>query len=359
MPSELPKRDDASGVPRQALDNGLHPRYRAELVRPVRDPPSLISVVAPVFNEEGCVDELVSRIVAGCASVARAMEIVIVNDGSTDQTLATLVGLSECMPQLRVIDLTRNFGHMAALTAGLSQAQGDIVVVLDGDLQDPPELIPDLVRQWSAGADVVYAVRRRRSEPMWFRQATRLFYWLLRSGTRLTIPQQAGTFGLLDRRIADVVNSLPERARFFSGLRAWAGGRQASVEYHRQPRQHGKSRVGILGLISLAGLALASFSRMPLRVASAVSMLAGAVLFLVGLTAIAIRVFTPLGVPGWATYTTLIGFMGFVQSIVLAVIAEYVGIIFEEVKSRPIYLIRGEYRHGAALPDASVAVRRG
>jgi polyisoprenyl-phosphate glycosyltransferase len=345
-------------VPRQRLDNGLRP-HAAEPVSVVRDPPSLLSVVAPVFNEEGGVEELVSRILASSASLGAAMEIVIVNDGSTDHTLARLVALSECTPALRVIDLTRNFGHMAALTAGLSQAQGDVVVVLDGDLQDPPELIPDLVREWRAGADVVYALRIRRGESIWFRQATRIFYWLLRSGTRLPIPQQAGTFGLLDRRIANTVNSLPERARFFSGLRAWVGGRQASVAYHRQARRHGRSRVGVLGLISLAAVALTSFSRMPLRLASALSMLGGVVLFLVGLTAIAIRAFTPLGVPGWATYTTLIGFMGFIQSIVLAVIAEYVGIIFEEVKSRPIYLIRGEYRQGSALSHASMVAPRG
>jgi len=178
------------------------------------------------------------------------------------------------------------------------------------------------------------------------RLGTRLFYLLLRVA-RTSIPENAGTFGLMDRSVVDVLNALPERSRFFAGLRSWVGGRQAFVPYERQARGHGRSRVGTLGLLSLAQAALTSFSKVPLRFASLLSLFCGFVMFMVGITAIAVRIFTPLGVPGWATYTTLIGMMGFVQSVILAAIAEYVGVIFDEVKGRPLYVVRSEFRSGA------------
>lgn len=307
---------------------------------------SLLSIVAPVFNEEDGVDELISRLRASAAKTCAPFELVIVNDGSRDGTLPRLVSLSEEIPELRVIDLFRNYGHMSALAAGIAVARGDAVVVMDGDLQDPPELIPELVDKWRSGADVVYGLRTRRRDGFLMRAATRLFYMILKA-TRTTIPQNAGTFGVMDRRVAAVLNSMPERSRFFAGLRWWVGGRQAFVPYERAARAHGRSRVGFLGLFVLAQSALTSFSKVPLRLASLLSLLCGMALFLIGIIAILIRVFTPLGVPGWATYTTLIGMMGFVQSVVLAVIAEYVGIIFDEVKGRPLYVVRSEFRSGA------------
>lgn len=319
---------------------------------------ALLSVVAPVFNEQDGVDELVSRLEASCSKTAASYELILVNDGSRDGTLTRLIALSESIPQLRVVDLFRNYGHMSALSAGMALAQGDAVVVMDGDLQDPPELIPELVDCWKGGADVVYGLRTRRHEGVARRLATRFFYWLLRV-SRTSIPENVGTFGVMDRRVVDILNALPERSRFFAGLRWWVGGKQAFVAYERSARGHGRSRVGTFGLFSLAQTALTSFSKVPLRLASLFSLVCGMVLFLVGVTAIAIRVFTPLGIPGWATFTTLIGMMGFVESIVLAVIAEYVGIIFDEVKARPLYIVRGEFRSGTPvlLGGAEVARR--
>jgi len=310
---------------------------------------TLLSVVAPVFNEEDGVAELVSRLEASCSKAASSFELILVNDGSRDATLPRLIGLSESIPQLRVVDLFRNYGHMSALAAGIALAKGDAVVVMDGDLQDPPELIPELVEKWNGCADVVYGLRTKRREGVAMRFGLRLFYWILRV-TRTSIPENVGTFGLMDRRVVDVLNAMPEHDRFFAGLRWWVGGQQAFVEYERLARRHGRSRVGFLGLLSLAQTALTSFSKVPLRFASILSLVCGLVLFLVGITAILIRVFTPLGIPGWATYTTLIGMMGFVQSVVLAVIAEYVGIIFDEVKGRPLFVVRREFRSGSALP---------
>lgn len=310
---------------------------------------SLLSVIAPVYNEADGVEVLVSRLTASCGLVGAPYELILVNDGSRDGTLSRLIALSETTPELRVVDLFRNFGHMPALAAGVSLARGDAVVVMDGDLQDPPELIPKLVDSWKEGVDVAYGLRTQHHGNAARRLSTRLFYWLLRA-SRTSIPENVGTFGLMDRRVVDIINAMPERSRFFAGLRWWVGGRQAYVEYERSPRGHGRSRVGLLGLLGLAQTALTSFSKVPLRLASLLSLACGMVLFLVGAIAIAIRIFTPLGIPGWATYTTLIGMMGFVQSIVLAVIAEYVGIIFDEVKGRPLFVVRGEFRSGSPVP---------
>ena len=312
----------------------------------------LLSVIAPVFNEADGVTELVTRLAASCSQVGMPFELIVVNDGSADPTLAKLVELSATVPELRVVDLFRNFGHMPALAAGVALSKGDAVIVMDGDLQDPPELIPQLVTCWKDGADVAYGLRTEAHGGAARRLGTRLFYWLLRA-SRTTIPENVGTFGLMDRRVVDVLNSMPERSRFFAGLRWWVGGRQAYVEYKRSPRGHGRSRVGALGLFGLAQTALTSFSKVPLRLASMLSLVCGLGLFVVGATAIAIRVFTPLGVPGWATYTTLIGMMGFVQSVVLAVIAEYVGIIFDEVKARPLFVVRSEFRSGSPVQVVS------
>ena len=306
---------------------------------------TLLSVVAPVFNEADGVDELVVRLKESCSKAAASYELIVVNDGSRDSTLPRLIALSEATPELRVIDLFRNYGPMAALSAGITLARGDAVVVIDGDLQDPPELIPELVDSWRNGADVVYGLRTKGHGSVARRVGTSVFYWLLKA-SRTSIPQNVGTFGVMDRRVVDVLNAMPERSRFFAGLRWWVGGRQAFVTYARSERGHGRSRSSVLSLVALAETALTSFSKVPLRLASILSLVCGRALFLVGIIAILIRVFTPLGIPGWATYTTLIGMMGFVQSVVLAVIAEYVGIIFDEVKARPLFVVRSEFRSG-------------
>ena len=318
---------------------------------PPREGPIFLSVVAPVFNEVEGVDELVTRLKASCCDASDTFELILVNDGSRDETLERLIRLSQSIPELRVVDLFRNYGHMPALSAGMALASGNAVIVMDGDLQDPPELIPEFVNRWKEGVDVVYGLRTRRHDGLAMQVGTRLFYLLLRAA-RTSIPENAGTFGLMDRSVVEVLNALPERSRFFAGLRSWVGGRQAFVPYERQARGHGRSRVGALGLFALAQAAFTSFSKVPLRLASLLSLVCGFTMFLVGITAIAIRVFTPLGVPGWATYTTLIGMMGFVQSVVLAVIAEYVGVIFDEVKGRPLYVIRSEFRSGSQVPRA-------
>ncbi len=309
----------------------------------------VLSVVVPLFNEEKGVQELVERIEAACRSVNVSFEIIVVNDGSRDGTLEHLITLSAKIRELRVIDLLRNFGHMPALSAGLSVATGEAVIVMDGDLQDPPEIIPDFYEHWRKGKHVVYGLRAARGESFIQRSLTHMFYGLLRSITRIEIPAQSGTFCLMDRTIVNALLSLPERQRFFAGLRAWAGGNQIAVSYDRPQRKFGKSRVGFRGLIRLARTGLVSFSQVPLMYASVCSLLAALLLFCIGVAAIAIRLFTNEAIPGWATFTTLIGFMGFMQSFLLSVLAEYIAVIFEEVKRRPLFFIRQEIRQGQPL----------
>ncbi|MBI3616117.1 MAG: glycosyltransferase family 2 protein [Candidatus Omnitrophica bacterium] len=329
--------------------NRLRLEEAAPLVISESRPRPVLSVVVPVFNEQDSVGELAQRVIEACRPLKEPFELVVVNDGSQDDTLWRLIELSRTVPEIRIIDLFRNFGHMPALSAGIRLAGGEAVVVMDGDLQDPPELIPKFFSRWKEGADVVYGLRTERRESFLRRRATSFFYWLLSKITETRIPEQVGTFCLMDRRVAEILNSLPERDRYFAGLRAWVGGKQSFVTYVRLTRSHGRSRVGTKGLLRLARTALISFSKAPLRYASLLSLACGLALFLVGLVAITIRLFTNLAIPGWATFTTLLGMMGFVQSIVLAVIAEYIAVIFDELKARPLFLIRQQYTHGEPI----------
>lgn len=313
-------------------------------------PRPVLSVVVPLFNEEEAVGELVGRTVEVCRRMGEPFEMIVVDDGSRDRTLERLLQLSRIHPELRVLRLSRNFGHMPALQAGVAAARGDAVVTLDGDLQDPPELIPRLVARWREGADVVVAERSVREESWLQRIGTGCFYWLLDRIADTPMPKQVGTFGLMDRQVAETLRQMPERQRYFAGLRAWAGGRQAVVSYERPLRLHGKSRVGIGGLFRLARLALVSFSKTPLRVASFLALGLSLLLLSIGLSAIGIRLFTNLAVPGWATTTALLGVVGSAQSLVLAILSEYVAVLFDEVKQRPLFLVQQEFSGGQAVP---------
>jgi glycosyltransferase involved in cell wall biosynthesis len=305
-----------------------------------------VSVVVPLLNEEEIVDELVNRIATACRSTGLGFEVIVVNDGSTDHTLERLVSLTQAIPELTVLDLVRNYGQMAALSAGIARATGDAVVVLDGDLQDPPELITAMVEAWQAGAEVVLGKRHGSDDSPAKKVASRIFHWLAAHLSSVNVPEEVGTYGLMDRRITDIVMSLPERSRDFARLRAWAGGRAAEVVYRRAARKNGPSRFGVIGLTGLAIVSFTSFSKTPLRLASLGSLGFGLSLLVVGGVAVVLRIFTHSVVPGWAATTVLIGLMGFVQSTLLAILAEYVAVIFDEVKARPLYFVREAYSSG-------------
>jgi polyisoprenyl-phosphate glycosyltransferase len=298
-----------------------------------------LSVVVPCYNEEAVLAETHRRLRETLAAFDD-VEIIYVNDGSTDRTAEILSQLSRRDTGVRVLSFARNFGHSIALTAGIEHANGDAVVLIDADLQDPPELIHEMVRLWREGNDVVYAVRvRRQGETKFKRAAAATFYRLLDRLSDIPIPLDTGDFRLIDRRVADVLRRMPERSRFVRGMVAWAGFRQCPIHFERQARFAGETRYPLAKLIRLALDGLTSFSSAPLRLATWIGMSASFIGLLGILYAVIARLFTRSWVPGWAALFVGSMFMGGVQLLCLGVIGEYVGLIYAETKQRPLYVL--------------------
>lgn len=308
----------------------------------------LVSVVVPVFNEADIVPELVQRLVDACSSRDESYEIIFVNDGSLDPTLCLLLEEAATRPELVIVDLSRNFGHMPALAAGVNAALGQGVVVMDGDLQDPPELIPTLVEKWRKGAKVVLAQRTSRGEDWLQKTMTSIFYYMLTRICDIPVKTEVGTFCLLDRQVVEVINKMPERIRIFAGLRAWAGFATEIVGYQREARKRGSSKVGLAGKFRLAVNSLIAFSNRPLLWLSRLSLFTSLCFLAFGLCVIGIRLFSSLAIPGWASIVVLIGTVASLHSAVLAVLSEYIAVIFEETKQRPHFVVSHVYRKGKA-----------
>ena len=308
-----------------------------------------LSVVVPVLNEQQTLPELYRRTCRALDAARLPFELVVVDDGSTDDTPGVLARLAAADPRVVVVRLSRNFGHQPAVSAGLDHAAGDAVVILDGDLQDPPEVIPELVARWRAGFDVVYAVRTRRKEGPVRRLGYFLFYRLLRRVADLDIPLDSGDFCLLGRPAADALRRLPERQRFVRGLRAFVGFRQTGHVYERHARAGGEPKYTLRKLAALAADGLIDFSRLPLRLVAlpgAVATLAG------GGLALWLAVTAVFGGPvaGWAAVLAAVLLVGGCQLLGLAVVGEYVRRIFLEAKGRPAYIVGGVTRTRAADP---------
>jgi len=298
---------------------------------------ALISVVVPLFNEGENLRELISRLDA--ALEGRHYEFMLVDDGSSDDTREQLAKLANRRPEIKVLSLSRNFGHQAAITAGLEHASGDAVVVMDGDLQDPPEAIPGLISRWFEGYDVVYAVRRNRKEGPLKRAAYSGFYRLLKRLSYLDIPLDSGDFALMDRRVVDLLNHLPERNRFVRGIRSWVGFRQVGMEVEREARAAGDPKYTVKMLRRLAFDGIISFSHAPLRIFSSLGLVFSVGSFLSILVVLWIRLFTDMSVPGFASTATLILLLGGVQLLGIGILGEYIARIFDEVKNRPNYIV--------------------
>ncbi|MFZ1269063.1 MAG: glycosyltransferase family 2 protein [Anaerolineae bacterium] len=303
----------------------------------------VFSVVLPVFNERESLAELHRRLSSVMIALAEPYEIIYVDDGSRDGSGDLLAAIQQNDAQVRVLHLSRNFGHQAAISAGLDHASGDAVIVLDADLQDPPEVLPALLAQWRLGFDVVYAVRRERKENLFKRSAYDIFYRLLRQVANVEIPLDAGDFCVLDRRVADVLRKMPERNRFMRGIRSWIGFRQIGVPYNRAARFAGQPKYSLLKLLRLAFDGFFSFSYLPLRLASLFGLLVSFLGFLLSVWTVYKRFTLPEFPSGFATIVVGVMFLGGIQLIALGVIGEYVGRIFDEVKQRPLYII-GERR---------------
>jgi polyisoprenyl-phosphate glycosyltransferase len=328
------------------------PRIAMTIIdRPLRTP-ALLSVVAPVYNEEELVEEFVARATSAVADYE--FELVLVNDGSSDRTAELLDRIAAADRRVRVIHLSRNFGHQAALTAGLEHAAGDVVAMIDADLQDPPELICDMVAQWSQGADVVYAVRRHREGETAFKLATASwFYKLFDRLAQVDLEPNAGDFRLLDRRALDALLTMTERSRFLRGMTVWVGFNQTAVSYQRDARHAGETKYTLRKMLRFSLDAIASFSHLPLQLSTYAGLLSAGIAFLAIPVVIALRIAGSY-LPGFSSITIAILLLGGIQLIALGVIGEYVGRIYDEVKHRPLYIVREERNAPSAPGRASV-----
>ncbi len=299
------------------------------------------SLIIPIYNEEETIAELYRRVRAVMDRLDGAVELILVNDGSRDRSLALMRGLHEQDGRVCYLSLARNFGHQVAVTAGLNFARGQVVVVLDADLQDPPELIPQLVEQWQLGFDVVYAQRIQRKREGWFKRFTAyVFYRVLQRLADVDIPTDTGDFCLMDRQVVDVLNAIPERNRYIRGLRSWIGFRQTAVLFERDPRFAGEVKYTFRKSFGLAVNGLVSFSTVPLRLSTYLGLFAACAAVVMAFMVIYWRLFFP-GSPltGYAIIAAAVFFLGAVQLFSIGILGEYIGRIYDEVKNRPLYTL--------------------
>jgi polyisoprenyl-phosphate glycosyltransferase len=308
---------------------------------------TLVSVVAPMYNEDATIDEFYARV---CSALdALPFELVLVDDGSTDGTPMKLDSLAAADPRVRVVYLSRNFGHQTALTAGLDHARGDAVVMIDADLQDPPELISTMLDHWRAGCDVVYAVREQRDGESRFKLSTaRWFYRLFDKLAQVELQQNSGDFRLLDRRALDALLSMRERNRFLRGMTVWVGYTQAAVPYHRDSRYAGETKYTLPKMLRFSLDAISSFSHRPLQLATLLGFIISTLAF-IAIPVVAVLRILGSYLPGFSALTILVLLLGGIELIAIGIIGEYVGRIYDEVKGRPLYLVRA--RRNLTGPD--------
>ena len=314
-----------------------------------------ISCVIPAFNEAGNLGAVVPWILAALASLSERVELIVVDDGSRDDTTQVMQTLCAAHRELVYLKLSRNFGKEPALTAGLEASRGDIAILMDADGQHPVALLPEMLKQWQLGADVVYAVRQTRSDQSGLQASlTGLFYKLINFGNRVKIPANAGDFRLMDRKVVEALNSLPERNRFMKGLYAWVGFSSTAIDYQPLPRADGLSNFGLRGSLSLALTGMLAFSIAPLRALTAIGMLLSAVALGYGGWVVIEYFYAGIDVPGYATIVVGMMFFSGIQLLSIGVLAEYVGRIYEEVKQRPTYLVCQRSGNGLAAPALAV-----
>lgn len=303
-----------------------------------------LSVVVPLYNEELVIEAMYERLTKALKACVEDYEIVMVNDGSRDRTAELALAICSRDRAVKLINLSRNFGHQIAITAGMDRCRGQCIVVIDADLQDPPEVIAQMVEKWRQGYHVVYGVRAQRKGETWFKKATaKIFYRLLRRMTAVQIPVDTGDFRLIDRRVLNELNRMREQARFVRGMVSWVGYRQGEVKFVREERFAGETKYPFRKMLKFAIDGVLSFSQVPLKVASAFGLLSAGVSFLFMVYGLLQKAFYPeTVVPGWASTFSAILFIGGVQLICLGILGEYVGRIYEEVKRRPLYIVQDE-----------------
>lgn len=322
---------------------------------------ALLSVVVPCFNEGPGLEAFFARLVPVLDASGFAWEVIAVNDGSRDDTLERLIALRARHPEIKIIDFSRNFGKEPALSAGLAHARGDLVVPIDADLQHPPEAIPDMIAKWREGYEVVYAMRATRDyQSPSARFFTRAFYWVFDRLSDVPLPEGAGDFRLMDRRVVDVINRMPERARFLKGIFAWVGFRQIGVRFTPAARHEGASKWGFLRLLRFAFDGLTAFSNFPLKVWGLIGASISALAFVYIVIRLLRTAIYGIDVPGYESIIVMILFLGGMQLLTLGIIGDYLGRVFNEVKGRPLYIVRESYgfeRAEAAETESAQAPR--
>jgi len=303
------------------------------------------SIVVPVYNEEEVIHETYRRLTEVMRSTKEAYELLFVNDGSRDRTAEIIKAYSEQDPAVVLLDFARNFGHQIAITAGMNHARGEAVVVIDADLQDPPELILEMIEKWKQGFDVVYAKRTKRKGETYFKKQTAaMFYRFLRAMTDIDIPLDTGDFRLLDRKVCNQMNSIQEKNRFVRGLVSWVGFKQIAVEYERDERLAGESKYPLKKMLKLSMDGITSFSYKPLKLASYAGVTLSGIGFIYLLVVLYLKLFTDSTITGWSSLIVIQLFFSGIILIILGTIGEYIGRIYDETKNRPLYIIREKYQ---------------
>lgn len=314
----------------------------------------MISIVVPVFNERETLPELYRQLTGQMAATRHDYEIVLVDDGSRDGSTGMIRELAERDPRVRGLRLSRNFGHEAAIEAGMRDARGDAVAVMDADLQDSPDALGRLIAAWEEGADVAYAVRRNRKEGRLLRMAFSGFYRLAGRMMSIDLPEDAGPFSLMSRRAVDVLNAMPEHNRYFPGLRAFTGFRQVAVEVERQERLAGETKYSISKRAAGAVNAIVSFSKLPLRTVTVLGFVTAGISLLSGLYVAVSSIVSSDLAPGWASLMVVVLFLAGVQLVTLGIVGEYVGKVYDEVRRRPTFVVADRFESEAA--DAAIVV---
>jgi glycosyltransferase involved in cell wall biosynthesis len=300
----------------------------------------LLSIVVPVFNEQEVIDETFKRLSDVFCNYFMDVEYIFINDGSRDNTYFKLKEIASANSCVRVINFARNFGHQIAITAGMDYAKGDAIVIIDADLQDPPEVILQMVDKWKEGYEVVYGKRLQREGETFFKKLTaKMFYRFLDSMTDVKLPVDVGDFRLIDRKVCDAMKCLPERSRYVRGLVSWVGFKQTSVEYRREKRFAGETKYPLKKMLKLAGDGIFSFSYKPLKLATFAGMLVSAGSFIYLIVVLIQKLVKNNVASGWASSMAVSLLFNGVMLIVIGIMGEYVGRIYEEVKARPLYIV--------------------
>jgi polyisoprenyl-phosphate glycosyltransferase len=316
-----------------------------------------LSVVAPAHDEAPSLPKLLPRLTSVLEGLDHDWEIVLVDDGSRDETWPILQEAAEADDRIRALRLSRNFGHQMALTAGLWAAEGDCVITMDADLQHPPELVPSLLQKGLEGFDVVYAIRAEQDSEGWFKvKSAHFFYWMLNKLTSLDLPAGGADFRFMSRRVVDAVLSMPERHRFLRGMTRWVGFTQASVEYERGVRAGGETKYTVRRMVRFALDAILGFSALPLKIASVLGLFVSLLGGLYFVYVVAVRAFTDTAVAGWTSVVAAVLLLGGVQLACIGILGQYLGRMYEEIKGRPLFVVWEDTRQ-SSTPGLDYAER--